>query len=107
VNAKTLTIALALVASSAVAIPAMAQDSFGYDTLSKCCWNGVHPLGAVLREAADGTLGVVHVGYLYDDASSTGVELIGGELSRGLVYDFDWTVEPADVSTTMADLRAE
>jgi hypothetical protein len=104
-NAKTLPFALALVASSAVAIPAMAQDSFGYDTLSKCCWNGVQPLGAV-REAADGTLGVVHVGYLYDDASSTGVELIGGDLDRGLVYDFDWTVEPADVSTTMADAVA-
>ncbi len=104
-NAKTLPIALVLLASSAVAVPAVAQDSFGYDTLTLCCWNGVQPLGAV-REAADGTLGVVHVGYLYDDGAGTGVELIAGELSRGLVYDFDWTVEPADVSTTMADAVA-
>ena len=101
-TSKHTLLALAAASLALASTTALAQDSFGYDTLSKCCWDGVQPLGAV-RKAADGTLGVVHVGYLYEDSSTTSVELIGGELDRGLLYDFDWTVEPADVSTSMAD----
>jgi hypothetical protein len=108
-NAKTLTIAFALTTSSVVATPAMAQDSFGYDTLSKCCLAGAQPLGTVV-EYDDGSLGVVHVGNLTETTTRTGtstsIQLVSGDLNDGLVYDFDFAVEPADVSDSMQAFTA-
>lgn len=104
-NATHTILCAAAAALALASTTALGQDSYGHDTLSKCCWEGVQPLGAV-RTDANGIKGVVHIGYLHEDSASTSVELIEGNLSRGLVYDFDWTVEPADVSTSMADAVA-
>lgn len=85
---------------------ATAQDSFGEDTLSKCCWAGAQPLGAVVLDAS-GNPGVVHVGNMVQtstrNGTTTSIQLFDGDIQDALVYDYDWVVFPEDVSPSMAE----
>lgn len=108
-NAKHIILTVLATLVALCATPALALDSLGGDTLSKCCWAGELPLGAVITDA-DGGTGVVHVGNLVEtttrSGTTTSIQLFDGDIQDALVYDYDWAVFPEDVSDSMADFAA-
>ena len=105
-NAKHTTITLLAATLALASTTALAQDRFGSDTLSGSLASGYQPLGAVMVDEL-GEVGVVHVGNIVTLSSRSGtttaIELLQGDLYEGLLYDFDWAVQPQDVSVGMAE----
>ncbi len=110
-NAKTLTALIALTATFTASSAAFAGDAadmqaaLGSADLSGS-WVDLKPIGVVTTDTS-GYVGLKPIGYLATAADgSVSLKPIGHEY-QGDVYDFTWTVDPADVSTSTAAVAAD
>lgn len=82
---------------------ALDRESYTTSTSSTTTRSSVElkPIGAVMYDD-DGYVGLKPIGYVQLDGDSVSLKPIGYEAD--MIDDFEWSMDPADVSTSMADI---